>query len=81
MLAQRHDSDKHHPVVAARMTADSSSTIGGSSRRESSRNDDDDERLLDVVGPPESPLHLGHGLSSVASLRHGHSGKFLCFNI
>ncbi|XP_044740681.1 optomotor-blind protein-like isoform X2 [Chrysoperla carnea] len=82
MLAQRHDSDKHHPVVAARMTADSSSAIVSSAsnasrqQNHSNRDVDDDDRLLDVVGPPESPLHLGHGLSSVASLRHGHSAWF-----
>lgn len=71
MLAQRggSDSDKLNPTHVT-------STRAPSHLDQRSRNDvlDDDDKLLDVVGPPQSPLMpLGHSLSH---MHNPHSGKY-----
>lgn len=76
MLAQRgggsgHDSDKLNPTHVT-------SSRAPSHFDHRSRNDDDDDKLLDVVGPPQSPLlPLGHSLSQFNT--SSHAGKF-CFS-
>ncbi|XP_037049990.1 optomotor-blind protein isoform X7 [Bradysia coprophila] len=72
LLAQRggSDSDKLNPTHVT-------STRAPSHLDQRSRNDvlDDDDKLLDVVGPPQSPLMpLGHTLSH---MHNPHSDKFL----
>lgn len=53
----------------------SSSSRSQLDHQRSSRNDDDDDKLLDVVGPPQSPLlPLSHHLAQMHS--HPHSGEF-----
>lgn len=73
-MAQRggNDSDKLNPTHVT-----SSRALGHFDQR--TRNDlcggDDDDKLLDVVGPPQSPLlPLGHSLSQFNS--GPHAGKF-----
>lgn len=74
LLAQRGggDSDKLNPTHVT-------SSRAPSHLDQRSRNDvliDDDDKLLDVVGPPQSPLMpLGHSLSQMHA--HPHSGKLI----
>lgn len=72
-MAQRggNDSDKLNPTHVT-----SSRALGHFDQR--TRNDlcggDDDDKLLDVVGPPQSPLlPLGHSLSQFNT--SSHAGK------
>lgn len=73
LMAQRggNDSDKLNPTHVT-----SSRALGHFDQR--TRNDlcggDDDDKLLDVVGPPQSPLlPLGHSLSQFNT--SSHAGK------
>lgn len=70
-MAQRggSDSDKLNPTHVTSSRAPSH--LGHHSRNDMM---DDDDKLLDVVGPPQSPmLPLGHSLSQMHA--NHHTGK------
>lgn len=72
MAAQRgsSDSDKLNPT---HVTSTRGHMLDQRPRHQD--NQDDDDKLLDVVGPPQSPLlPLGHSLSSLHG--HPHSGNY-----
>lgn len=80
-MAQRggNDSDKLNPTHVT-----SSRALGHFDQR--TRNDlcggDDDDKLLDVVGPPQSPLlPLGHSLSQFNTSSHAGKHFFPPFKI
>lgn len=77
MAAQRgsSDSDKLNPT---HVTSTRGHMLDQRPRHQD--NQDDDDKLLDVVGPPQSPLlPLGHSLSSLHG--HPHSGNYLNLTI
>ncbi|XP_055374931.1 optomotor-blind protein-like [Condylostylus longicornis] len=74
LMAQRGDSDKLNPSHIS--SSRGPSMLGHHSSR---HHDDDDDKLLDVVGPPQSPLlPLSHSLQQMHA--HPHSGLAAWFN-